>query len=277
VDDDRRLLEPGQPVLDAVGEHRARADQELAKVAAGALARGQRHQAHRLVRRVAHRPEDLAAGCPPPRVDRRPDEHHRVHPLGPSRRELGDDLAPHRVRDERGSLEADGVEPAAERLGVVTDDGRHGRLTAAAVARKVGHVRRALGGEDRRERQQVPPGHAVAVDEHYRRARPPSARVHADAGHLVPAALQPRKRLRLRSHPSLPSTRANVKGEGRSVDGSAAPRRASPPPRPLVRRLPTSGSKCEVSRRRTNPAAVRPSSAASTCPSFPVERYERPH
>jgi hypothetical protein len=80
VDDDRRLFDRRQAVLDPVGEHRPRERAELAEVA-GPLPARECDEQRRLVRRVAQRAEDLVAASAPARVDRGADQHHGADPL----------------------------------------------------------------------------------------------------------------------------------------------------------------------------------------------------
>ena len=148
------------------------------RLRAGPLPAGERDQQCRFVRRVAERAEDLVAGAAPARVDRGADEHHRADPLRSPHRQLGDDLAAHRVGDERRPLQPDRVQPAPERIGETADPERRVRRLALSVTREVGRERRAAGGEDARERKHVAARDAVSVHEHHRRPLAPDVRMH---------------------------------------------------------------------------------------------------
>jgi hypothetical protein len=187
VNDDRRLLDRRQALLDPVGEHRPGERAELAEVA-GPLPARECDQQRRLPRRVSQRAEDLVAGAAPARVDRGADQHHGADPLRSSHRHLGDDLATHRVGDERRPLQPDHVQPVPEGVGEAGDAERTGRGLASSVAGEVGREHRAAAGEDLGERKHVLARDAVAVDEHDRRPLASGTRVHLHPADNVPAA-----------------------------------------------------------------------------------------
>jgi hypothetical protein len=189
VNDDRRLFDRRQALLDPVGEHRAGERAELAEVARPLSAR-ERDQQRRLARRVSQRAEDLVAGAAPARVDRGAHQHHGADPPRSSHRQLGDDLAAHRVGDQRRPLEPGHVQPVPERVGEAPDAERGGRGVASSMAWEVGCEYRAAGGEDPGERKHVVARDSVAVDEHDRRPIASGTGVHLDASHVVPATLE---------------------------------------------------------------------------------------
>ncbi len=114
VHDDGRLLDQRQPLLHPVLERGARGGAQLLSVLAQAVTRGERDQGHRLTPGLAQPGEDLPTPAAPGRVDRRAREHDRPNVLGRPHGKLRDDLAAHRVRDERGPLETDLVHPGAK-------------------------------------------------------------------------------------------------------------------------------------------------------------------
>ena len=89
------------------------------------------------------------------RIDGRADQHHRSHPLRQTHGELGDDLAAHRVRHERWTLEPGRVQPAGERGGELGNAERRARPLATPVPRQVGCEHGEGRGERLREREHV--------------------------------------------------------------------------------------------------------------------------
>jgi len=204
VHDDRRLSDQRQPLFHAVFQRRARRRAELAKVVADAVPGRERHQRYRLPRRLAQPGEDLTPPAPSRRVDRWSGEHHRADSVGRPHRELGDDLTAHRIGDERRPLEPELVEPGMQRIGVLADAGSVARTVAAAVAGEIRDVRRAVDGENPRQRHEVAPRDAVAVQEHDRRPVSADARVDGDTTDVIEAAFEARKRRSLSHDTSLP-------------------------------------------------------------------------
>jgi hypothetical protein len=135
VQDDRALRDRRQAVLHPVGEDGAGRRPQVTVVPADSVPRGEGAQADRLVDRVAERSEGLPARAPPARVDRRAGEKDRADPFGPLDRELGHDLATHRVADERRALQTQCVEPFGERRRVTPDRRRARRFLTPPVAR----------------------------------------------------------------------------------------------------------------------------------------------
>ena len=123
------------------------------------------------------------------RIDSRADEHQRSNTFRPAHGELRDDLAAHRVRHERGTLEAGGVQPAREGGGEVGNAERRGRPLTAPVP---GQVRCEYGegrGERLREREHVRARDAVPVQEDDGRSLPDYARMDVQSGYVERPAL----------------------------------------------------------------------------------------
>jgi hypothetical protein len=190
VDDDRGLLDRRQTLLDPIGEHRPGEGPELAEVAGSPLAAGERNHQCRLMRSVSQRAEDLVARGAPGRVDRWAYEHHRTDPQRSPHRQLGDDLAAHRIGNERWPLEPDLVQPGSERIGEAADPELTARLLASSVSREVRRECRAARGEHARERQHVAARDTVSVHQYHRRPLSPRVGMHPYAGHLVPPAFE---------------------------------------------------------------------------------------
>jgi hypothetical protein len=192
VHDDRRLLDGRKAVLDAILERRARRGTELLDVAPDAVACREGDQGHWLARGLPQAGEDLTAPAAPGGVDGRPGEHHRSDALGPPDGEFGDDLAAHRVGDERRPLEPELVEPRAQRIGVLRDPGGSVRPLAAPVARQVRDEGREPVSELPCQRDEVSPRDAVAVDEDDGVAAAAVPRMDAETVDAVEAALETR-------------------------------------------------------------------------------------
>ena len=123
-------------------------------------------QRERLPGQVAYPAEHLVAGPPLIRIDGRADQRQRPRTVGELEGKLGDDLAAHRVGDERRPLELERVQAAGERLRQTADAERRGWLLAAAAPGQLGDEHREPAGERLREREHVPTGDAEPVYEH---------------------------------------------------------------------------------------------------------------
>ena len=190
MDDDRGLLDRRQALLDPIGQHRPGESSELAEVAGSPLAAGERNHHCRFTRSVSQSAEDLVAGRAPGRVDRRGYKHQRADPERPPHRQLGDDLAAHRVGDESRPLQPNRVQPRPERIGEAHDPELTAGPLTSTVAREVRRECRAAGRELPRERQHVAARDTVSVHEHHGRPMPSGLRMHPYARHLVPAVFQ---------------------------------------------------------------------------------------
>src|SRR5439155_25277879 len=108
------------------------------------VAGGEPEQRSRFPCRIAQTAEKLVTGSAALRVNRWTDQYERPHPAREAHGELGDDLAAHRVRHERGALEPGCVQPPGERGCEVRDAKWARRPLAAPVP---GEVRREHGNE----------------------------------------------------------------------------------------------------------------------------------
>ena len=123
------------------------------------------------------------------RIDSRADQHQRSNTVRPTHGELRDDLATHRVRHERGTLEAGGVQPAGEGGGELGNAERRGRPLAPPVPGQVRCEHCEGRGERLREREHVRARDAVPVQEDDRRALPDHARMDVQSGYVERPAL----------------------------------------------------------------------------------------
>jgi len=101
VDDEGRLFDHRQPVLDAIGQNSAGRREQDSTAGRQIVAGRQREQGKRLTSRRPERAEQLMS-CPASRwIDGRADEDDRPRQCGPARGKLRHNLAAHRIGDER--------------------------------------------------------------------------------------------------------------------------------------------------------------------------------
>jgi hypothetical protein len=105
---ERRLLDQRQPIFNSVREGGASGRQELPDAHHPVLGRV-REQRERLAAEIADPAEHLMANPPLVGVDSGADQCQRPYTCGKSDGELGDDLTPQRVSDERRPLELERV------------------------------------------------------------------------------------------------------------------------------------------------------------------------
>ena len=123
-------------------------------------------------------------------VDRRADQDQRSHLRGPACCEFANNLAAHRVGDERRTTEALGLDPRAQGSSELTDAHLSAELRALPLAGQIRHERReAKRGESSSERKHVSARHAKAVYEYDRDALADHGRVHPRPGDVAPDAL----------------------------------------------------------------------------------------
>jgi hypothetical protein len=187
--DNGRLRDQGQTLLNPVGDRRPQGRQKRSDPEPGFVARSERDQRRRFPPRLAKSGEELVSRRGPLRIHRRTDEHQRSGPIRPACCELRNDLAAHRVRHERGTLEPGRVEPVRESVSELGDAERRRRpLTAPAP----GQVRDEYG-EGRRERlrqrEHVGARNAAPVHEDDGPSCSEHARVHVQSGYVERPAL----------------------------------------------------------------------------------------
>jgi hypothetical protein len=105
------LLDERQPVLDSISQCGARRCEKRARSQNRVVVGGEREQRPWLAHRVAEPREQLSPRQPPLRIDRGSNEHESSHTFGPANGESRDDLAAERVRDQRGMLEPERIQP----------------------------------------------------------------------------------------------------------------------------------------------------------------------
>jgi hypothetical protein len=160
------------------------------------------------------------AGGAPLRIDRRPDEHQWSHAAGQVHGELGDDLAAHRVRHERWTLETGRVEASGERGGKIRDTEWGAGPLTTPIARQV----RCEHGEGRRERlrerEHVCARDPVPMHEHHGRPFSTHTRMDSEPKYFEPAALN--RPVNTVSRPTVGRRPQRVRGSRHRVRGSTS-------------------------------------------------------
>ena len=101
VHDKSPLLDQRQPILDAIGQNGAGSREQRSNPGRPIVAGHQREQGKRLASRGLKRAHQLTAGGAASGIDSRADQNHGTHERGPACGELGNDLAAHRIGNER--------------------------------------------------------------------------------------------------------------------------------------------------------------------------------
>jgi hypothetical protein len=175
------LLDERQAVLDPISQCRARRGEKRARPQNRVVAGGEREQRPRLAHRVAQSGEQLSPRQPPLWIDCGSNEHESSHTFRPANSEGGDDLAAERVRNQRGTLEPERIQPISERVCQTADLERRARLLAPPVPGQVGHEDGETPGERPCQREHVAAGDTEPVHEHHRLSFAGSPRVEPEA------------------------------------------------------------------------------------------------